>query len=140
MVCCDHQDILRSELCHDFRKTLVKVGESSGVSRNIVAVSVLHIKIDQIDKTESVEILIHISQSLVNTVLVVLGTCHLCDSFSCENIVDLADGENVLTGVFDIIEHRVSRWSKGEIMTAAGPGEMPRCPNKRTGDHTPDRA
>ena len=76
------------------------------VTFDIVAVTVLHIEINEVNKTQSVEVTIHEFDSLIDAVSVALGGVGFRKSLASEKIVDLAYGNHVKAFCLKQIEHR----------------------------------
>ena len=96
--------------------------------------SVFHIEIYQIDETKTVEIFVHICQCFIDAIFVILCPGHFCDTFSRKNIIDLANSQYILAGIFDIVQHGIPRWCQRKVVTSACAGKMTRYSNKRTGN------
>ena len=61
------------------------------------------IKVYQVNKTQSVEILFADVYRLLHTVYRTFGVVGLCDSFATENIIDLSYADHIVSCIFQCI-------------------------------------
>ena len=81
--------------------------------------TVLHVEVNEVDKREPREILIHELQYLLHAVLVVLVNAErAADAAAREDIGDLADADRRESLARERIHHRVSRRVEREVMAA----------------------
>ena len=134
----DHQNILRSHMCLNLRQLLIKISQCLCISVNIPPVSVKHIKINQIDKQQTVKIPVHILKGLFNTIFIAGRIYKLGNAASRKNIVDLADSQNIPSGSLYQIEHGSFWRHQRVIMSSAGSLIVAAPAGKRSCNDTPD--
>ena len=91
----DHEYILIPQRGKQPRQALIKIGERLRVALHIIAVSVEHIVVYQIRKTQPVKIPLHIFQRPVDSVLVARRAYIFRDALLRKNVDDLSDGKYV---------------------------------------------
>ena len=107
MIGSDHQNIVISHPFHKGSQLTVKCCRRLCIAFPIVPVSVHHVKIHQIHKTDSVKIYILCLDGFFHSVHIILDTLCMLDSLSCKNIIDFSYTIRIISGFYKCIQHRV---------------------------------
>ena len=135
----DHQDVALPHPGDEVGKELVELGGGGGVARHIAAVAVEHIEINEIHKAQALEIALEVVHGLGEAVGVALRVDIVRQAAACEDIVDLADGKDVLTGGLDGVKHGLRGRLEREVVAVGRAGEaVLLVADERTGDDAAD--
>ena len=96
MVSSNHEKVIFSELIQDRAESIVELVHSLCIAFDIVSVAVLHVEVDEISKAEARKITVHHLDGLVDAVCVALCGIGFSKASSCEQVIDLADGDYVV--------------------------------------------
>ena len=135
MVGGDHHQILLPQPGQELSQPGVKLRQCLRVAVNVPAVAVEHVKIHQVHKAQTVEILPGVVHGMVHTVSVALVEHMLRGALTGKNIVDLAHSDGIQPGGLDGVQHGGCGRLQGEVMPVTGPPEaVHRISHKGTGD------
>ena len=136
MIRCDHQNILRSHMCLDLRQLLIKICQCLRITVHISSMTVEHVIIHQVNKTQSFKILIQIFQCLLNSLCIAGSIDMLGNPLAHENILDLAYCNDILSCSLQLIQHGNCGRQQREIMSPGSTGVMSALTYKRSGNDT----
>ena len=120
----DHQDVTRAHFCHKAGQPVIELGGGGGVARNVAAVAVEHIKVDEVDEGQTLKIAVRQLQRDLQTLGVAGGADGFADALARKDVVNLADTDGLLACGQDGVEHRVVRRDQTVVMTARCAGEV----------------
>ena len=138
MVGRDHHQILRPQPRQQLWQPAVKPVERLGIALRVVAMTIEHIKIDQVDKAKPGKILLGQRQGFGHAVVVTLGLDRAADPPSGKNIINFAHPDGLHRESRQSVEHRVAGCGKRKVVPARRAGEMARLPLERTRDYPSD--
>ena len=116
MVGRDDQQIVIAHLFQDGCQLHIEAVQGIGIARNIVSVTIQHIKVHQIHKAQTLEVLLHALKELFHIGVIALVGISLRHTPSGKNIVDLADADDVFPDSHQDIQDGISGRRQGEIM------------------------
>ena len=101
--------------------------------------AVEHIEINEIHKAQALEIALEVVHGLGEAVSVALRVDIVRQAAACEDIVDLADGKDILTGGLDGVKHGLRGRLEREVVAVGRAGEaVLLVADERTGDDAAD--
>ena len=128
----DHQNILRSHMCLDLRQLLIKICQCLRITVHISSMTVEHVIIHQVNKTQSFKILIQIFQCPLDSLCIAGSIDMLGNSLAHENILDLAYCNNILSCSLQLIQHGNCGRQQREVMSSGSTDVMSALTGKRS--------
>ena len=80
--------------------------------------AIYHIKINQINVAQSIKIFLLQLKYFLHVLFISMVRSCLCDSFSGKYIIYLANTDDIFSGIFQIIQHRLFWRHKRKVMSA----------------------
>ena len=105
MVCRENQKIILPQFFQKQTQISVEFFNLSSISLHISAMPPKRIKIHQIDKAESPEILSGNRNGLLHSMDRTVRVVGLCDSLPTENVIDLSHADHIIPGVLQGIQN-----------------------------------
>ena len=134
MVRGNHEQVVVTQAGHDARKLAVKVAEGTGIAGRVIAVPVDHVKIHEVCVAEPREVAPGRLHRSLDALLVARGEDMVGDAAVRKDVIDLANGEHVLSGLLEHVEHRGSGGLKREVVSAGRALEVRPLPRVRARD------
>ena len=137
MVGSNHNQILFSQLFHKLGKPLIEFVQSQGIAINISAMTINHIEINQIDKAQTVEVLVGIVHCMFQTIGIGGVVNMLGSTLTGKDVVDLTNRNGVQTICLNDIQQGILGRFQRIVVTVGGTLKTVYCiAYERTGDDT----
>ena len=135
MIRCDQHKIFLTQLLQEDSQPCIKFVQCQSIPVGIPAVTELHIKIHQVHKAKTPEILFGIGCGMCHSVSIALVVYMLRRAPARKNIVDLAHGNGIQSCFLYRIQEGFSRRLQREIVPVGSTLIAAALPYKGAGDH-----
>ena len=105
MISSNDKKVIVSEFVQDDSERTVKFMHGSSVARDIIPVTVLHVKINKVYEAKTVEVPVHHLKRFAYTFCIALRGIGFGKASSGEKIIDLSYGNHVIAFILKNIEH-----------------------------------